>query len=96
MSNLMKQKDIKNQLKLMDEVENVWNEVDQDKIDTLLTSAWRHAFTLLGKKYFAFFSAPAFHVLLGERQKYRAENALPKALSKKRKAQKDHEKKGRY
>ena len=47
---------------------------------TMLTSAWRHAFTLLGEKYFAFFSAPASHALLGERQTYRAENALPKAL----------------
>ena len=63
---------------------------------TLFTSAWRHAFTLLGEKYFAFFSAPASHAFLGERQTYRAENALPKALSKKRKAQTDHEKTSKY
>ena len=36
MSNVMRQKDIKNQLELMDEVEKVWNEVDQYKLITLL------------------------------------------------------------
>ena len=65
-------------------------------VTTLLTSAWRHAFTLLGEKYFVFFSTPASHALLGERQTYRAENVLPKALSKKRKAQTDHEKNAKY
>ena len=38
MPNLMKQKDIKNQLELMDEVEKVWNEVDQEKIDNAIDS----------------------------------------------------------
>ena len=38
MSNVMKQKDIKNQLELMDEVEKVWNEVDQEKIDNTIDS----------------------------------------------------------
>ena len=34
----MKQKDIKNQLELMDEVEIVWNEVDQEKIGNAIDS----------------------------------------------------------
>ena len=38
MSNIMKQKDIKSQLKLMDEVEKVWNEVDQEKNDKAIDS----------------------------------------------------------
>ena len=38
MSNLMKQKDIKNQFELMDEVEKVWNEVDQEKINKAIGS----------------------------------------------------------
>ena len=36
MSNIMKQKDTKNQLELMNEEEKVWNEVDQKKSVTLL------------------------------------------------------------
>ena len=48
------------------------------------------------KSILRFFSAPASHTLLGERQTYRAENALPKALTKKRKAQTDHEKNAKY
>ena len=53
MSNVMKQKDIKNQLELMDEVEKVWNEVDREKIENTIDSmlskirdwlkhAWEH------------------------------------------------------
>ena len=38
MSNVMMQKDIKNQIELMDEVEKVWNEVDQEKIDNTIDS----------------------------------------------------------
>ena len=37
MSSIMKQKDTKNQIELMDEVEKVWNEVDQ-KIDNVIDS----------------------------------------------------------
>ena len=37
MSNVMKQKDTRNQLELINEVEKVWNEVDQEKSITLLT-----------------------------------------------------------
>ena len=38
MSNVMRQKDNKNQLELMDEVEKVWNGVDQEKIDNAIDS----------------------------------------------------------
>ena len=38
MSNIMKQKDIKNKLELMDEVEKVWNDVYQEKIDKAIDS----------------------------------------------------------
>ena len=38
MPNVIKQKDIKNQLELMDEVEKVWNKVDKEKIDNAIDS----------------------------------------------------------
>ena len=38
MSNVVKQKDIKNKLELIDEVEKVWNEIDQEKIDNTIES----------------------------------------------------------
>ena len=38
MSNVMKQKDIMNQLELIDEVENVLNEVVQEKSDKTIDS----------------------------------------------------------
>ena len=47
---------------------------------TLVKSEWNWSLTLLMKKFFAFFSAPASYAVLGERQTYRAENALPKTL----------------
>ena len=47
---------------------------------TLVKSEWNWSFTLLFEKYFEVFSAFASHALLGERQTYRAENALQKAL----------------
>ena len=48
------------------------------------------------EKYFAFFLAPASYALLGERQTYRAENALPKALLKKKKSAKKSREKTKY
>ena len=45
-----------------------------------ILSEWNWSFIILSKKYFAFFTAPASHVLLGERQTYRGENDIPKAL----------------
>ena len=38
MSNVMKQKDTKNQLELMDNIEKVWNKIDQEKIDNDIDS----------------------------------------------------------
>ena len=58
--------------------------------NTLVKSEWNWSFTLILKKCFAFFSAPASHALLGKRQKYRSENiksALEEAINAK-----DHEK----
>ena len=51
------------------------------------TSEWRHSLTLLFKKYFAFFSAPASHALLERIPTHRAYSILPKAHEKKRKVQ---------
>ena len=48
-------------------------------ITTTVISAWRHAFTLFGEKYFAFYSAPAPLALLGKTQTHRADDSLPKA-----------------
>ena len=55
------------------------------KNSTIVISAWRHAFTLLGKNYFAFFSAPASLALLEKhkriKRKMSTESALEEAKS---------------
>ena len=43
-----------------------------------ISTEWNWSFILLSKKYFAFFSDPASHALLGLKQTYRTENDLPK------------------
>ena len=63
---------------------------------TIVISAWRHAFTLLGEKYFAFFSAPASLALLGKTQTHRADDSLPKAQENFRKEQTVSEKNAKY
>ena len=54
---------------------------------TIVISAWRQTFTLLGEKYFAFFSAPASLALLGKTQTHRADDPLLKAQENFRKEQ---------
>ena len=65
-------------------------------LNTLVKSEGNWSFTLLLKSIFTFCSAFASHSLLGERQTYGEENALPNALYKKRKAQTDRDKNAKY